>query len=61
MGKQGSGGKIEWRKLHDYRCPMPDCGALMKEFKVDFVHSHECTACRFKVSDNKLKRILNNG
>lgn len=52
--------RINWKSLRDYRCPMKGCGALLKEFKREELHNHQCTACTFKISNLKLSIIIKN-
>jgi hypothetical protein len=53
--------KLNWKKLKDYRCPKERCGAILKEFETELIHNHECTACIFKISHEKLELIVKGG
>lgn len=50
----------EWKKLKEYRCPMPGCGSPLREFnhtKLSEYSIHVCTICSFQISDRKLSQI----
>lgn len=51
--------KANWKRLADYRCPLEGCGALLKEFRPEQgFHRHECTACDFRISNEKLESFV---
>ncbi len=48
-------GEVNWKKLKSYLCPLPNCGASLKQ--IDSIHVCTNDNCDYKISDERLGEI----